>query len=77
MPMHLIFGEVVGGMEVPDPFGSMVCGGHPVRFTQRSPVDAFLRLNLQRAELIDGENRVSSPLRRRLPGLAVTFNPSP
>ena len=54
MPIHLILGEVVGGVEVPDPFGPVVCGGHQVRLALWSPVSALLRLHLQRSELIIG-----------------------
>jgi len=75
--VHLILGEVVGGMEMSDPFGPVVCGGHQVRLALQSPVDALLRLHLQGAELIVGEDRVSSLLGCSLPGLAVTFNPPP
>jgi len=73
--VHLIFEEVVGGVEVPDPFGPVVCGWHKVWLTLRSPVDAFLRLHLQGSERVIGENRVSSLQSRSLSGLAVTFNP--
>jgi hypothetical protein len=55
----------------------VVCGGHQVRLTLQSPVDALLRLHLQRAELIIGEDRVSPLQSRSLPSLAVTFKPPP
>jgi len=73
--VHLIFEEVVGGVEVPDAFSPVVCGGHKVRLTLQSPVDALLRLHLQGSELVIGENRVSSLQSRSLSGLAVAFNP--
>jgi len=75
MPIHLILGKIVSGMEVPDPFSPVVCGRHQVRLTLRSPVGALLGLHLQRSELIIGENRVSPLQRRSLPSLAITFNP--
>ena len=73
MSIHLILGEVVSGVEVPDPFAPMVCGGHKVRLTLGSPVGPFLRLHLQRPELVIGENRIPS-LPKGLPGFVVAFN---
>jgi len=45
MPIHLIHGEVVCGVEVPDTFSPVVCSGHTVRLTLQSPVDTLLRLH--------------------------------
>ena len=45
MPIHLIHGEVVCGVEVPDTFSPVVCSGHMVRLTLQSPIGALLRLH--------------------------------